>query len=81
MPHPLPEAPRGGAGIEISVDVADECISVKPLVEGLVLKSRRGKAKKRQEEAPRGGAGIEIGRPDTSQLSPPKPLVEGLVLK
>ena len=61
------EAPRGGAGIEISRVPPRNRSAWKPLVEGLVLKlcSIHGD-RKSIYEAPRGGAGIEIhsGSPD-----------------
>ena len=54
------EAPRGGAGIEISERHNAEGTDPKPLVEGLVLKLRGLRHRQGRREAPRGGAGIEM---------------------
>ena len=54
------EAPRGGAGIEITTVTVTGTEPVKPLVEGLVLKSQARHNAPARQEAPRGGAGIEI---------------------
>ena len=55
------EAPRGGAGIEIyPFNNSIKTVALKPLVEGLVLKSFPGGSPNGVCEAPRGGAGIEM---------------------
>ena len=61
------EAPRGGAGIEISVSIQRSPLDMKPLVEGLVLKLQILLLSWFDTEAPRGGAGIEIARAAQTQ--------------
>ena len=70
-----------GLVLKSTRDLPSACPPLKPLVEGLVLKSERTRTMRRRREAPRGGAGIEIRQPEQSRTSKMKPLVEGLVLK